>query len=128
MFGIFTRLLSTLMTPQAQPKNPNPGTYALDFQQWGWRIRLCKKGTATALLVSTPSERGYSLEVDEAGNVVEHISGNYLRVVEGTVEERILGASIQETVGPRILRSREYMVIAAPQVHFNPEEFKSQEG
>ena len=73
-------------------------------------------------MLSTPSKRGYSLEVDEEGNVTEHISGNYTRIVDGSVEERTSGAILQNSQGPCILFSQEYAVIAAPQVHFNPEE------
>ena len=115
------------MIPQMQPKNSTSESHLLTFQQWGWQVRLCKKGTAVSLVISTPSKRGYSLEVDEEGNVVEHISGNYLRVVEGSVEERTFGLAVQETKGPHLLRSAEYTVIAAPAVHFNPEEFKTGE-
>jgi len=115
------------MIPQTDNKNPLPGSHILAFQQWGWRIRLCKKGAATSLVISTPSERGYSLEVDEAGNVVEHISGNYLRIVEGSIEEKTFGAFIQDTEGPHVLTSHAHTVISGPQVHLNPEGFKEEE-
>jgi len=111
------------MIPQIDPKNLPPGSHILAFQQWGWRIRLCKKGTAVSLVISTPSERGYSFEVDEAGNVIEHISGNYLRIVEGSVEEKTFGATIQDTDGPHVLTSHAHTVISGPEVHLNPEEF-----
>ena len=88
---------------------------------------MCKKGAATSLVVSTPGQRGYSLEVDEAGNVVEHISGNYLRIVEGSVEEKTFGAVIQDTEGPHVLTSHAHTVISGPELHLNPEEFKEEE-
>jgi hypothetical protein len=110
--------------PQIDPKKES---HVLAFQEWGWQVRLCKKGTAVSLVVSTPHERGYSLEVDEEGNVIEHISGNYLRIVEGSVEEKTFGATLADTDGPRVLRSSEYTVIAAPAIHLNPEEFKEEE-
>ena len=114
------------MIPQTNPKDSLP-SHILAFQQWGWHIRLCKKGAAVSLVVSTPGERGYSLEVDEKGNVVEHISGNYLRIVEGSIEEKTFGAVIQDTEGPHVLTSHAHTVISAPEVHLNPEEFKQEE-
>jgi hypothetical protein len=110
--------------PQVNPINPAPGTHILAFQQWGWHVQLAKKGTATSIIISTPSKRGYSLQVDEEGNVIEHISGDYTRIVQGSVVEYTGGATIQETEGPRVLRSGEYTALSAPQVHFNPEEFR----
>ena len=76
------------------------------------------------MTVYTPGHGRYSLEVDEEGNVVEYISGNYTRVVEGNIMQYTGGAVIDETEGPRILQSGEYTALNASEVHFNPEEFK----
>jgi hypothetical protein len=111
--------------PPTQPPNPAPApAHVLSFQEWGWKIQLRRKGTASSLSISTPGHSRYSLEIDEAGNVIEYISGNYTRVVEGNVMEYTGGATIEETEGPRVLQSGEYTAVAAPQVHFNPEEFR----
>jgi hypothetical protein len=99
-------------------------THVLHFQEWGWHVQLCKVGTATSIIINTPSKRGYSLQVDEGGNVIEHVSGDYTRIVEGSVVEYTGGATIQETQGPRVLRSADYTAISAPQLQLNPEEFK----
>jgi hypothetical protein len=109
--------------PQLQPLNPAPGTHILSFEEWGWHLQLCKKGPSTSLLISSPLKRGYRLEVDEGGNVLEYVSGNYTRVVEGSVMMYTGGATIDETEGPRVTQSGEYSALVAPQVHFNPEEF-----
>lgn len=105
--------------------DPSPGTHLLEFKEWGWHVQLRKKGAATSVVISTPSRRGYSLEVDEEGNVIEYISGNYTRVVEGSVMAYTGGATIEETEGPRVLQSGDYTALTAPAVHFNPEEFKT---
>src|ERR1700751_1441514 len=110
--------------PPMPPVNPELGTHILGFEQWGWHVQLCKKGAATSIIISTPSKRGYSLQVDEEGNVIEHISGDYTRIVEGSVVEYTGGATIAETEGPRVLQSGEYTVLCAPEVHLNPEEFR----
>jgi hypothetical protein len=103
--------------------NPAPGAHVLSFQEWGWKIQLRRKGTASSLTVDTPGLGRYSLEVDEEGNVVEYISGNYTRVVEGSVMAYTGGSQVDATEGPLIVQSAEYAAFNASEVHFNPAEF-----
>jgi hypothetical protein len=108
--------------PQTQP-NPAPA-HLLSFQEWGWKIQLRRKGVSSSLSIATPGGKRYSLEIDEEGNVVEYIPGNYTRVVEGNIMTYTGGTIVDETEGPRILVSGEYTALNASEVHFNPEEFK----
>lgn len=108
------------MSTIPQSTQPLPGLHLLTFAQWGWTIQLAKKEGTTALVISTPEKGSYSLEIDEEGNVVEHISGNYVRIVEGSVEERTFGATIVDSEGPVIVQSEKTTIISAPTVHLNP--------
>jgi hypothetical protein len=111
--------------PKVPPPKPEPApAHVLNFREWGWNIQLRRKGTASSVTIHTPGHGRYALEIDEGGNVVEYISGNYTRVVEGSVMHYTGGATIEETEGPRVLQSGDYTALAAPQVHFNPEEFR----
>ena len=109
--------------PPKQPLSP-VSVHVLSFQEWGWKIQLRRKGTASAVTIHTPGHNRYSLEIDETGNVVEYISGNYTRVVEGSVMQYTGGGTIEETEGPIIMKSGEYTALSASEVHFNPEEFR----
>lgn len=110
-----------MIPPQTHPSNP---ARVLDFKEWGWNIQLRRKGTASSVTIHTPGNNRYSLEIDETGNVVEYISGNYTRVVEGSVMQYTGGGTIEETEGPIIMKSGEYTALSASEVHFNPEEFR----
>jgi hypothetical protein len=110
--------------PQQPPPPESPPARVLDFKEWGWNIQLRRRGNASSVTIFTPGHGRYALEVDADGNVVEYISGNYTRVVEGSVMQYTGGATVEETEGPRVLQSGDYTALAAPQVHFNPEEFR----
>src|SRR5262252_8765319 len=76
MSGTSTPLPSTSTTPP-----PLKTHHALHLEEWGWRVALAKVDDYVSLEVRTPVGKGYSLTVDEDGNVTELIQGNYLRVV-----------------------------------------------
>lgn len=97
----------------------------LHIRNWGWNVALRKTGEAVSLEVSTSKQKGYSFTVDDNGNVTESISGDYVRVVMGSVIEKTLGNSAIDAEGANIIRSGEsYIALVAPKVHFNPKELK----
>lgn len=103
----------------------SPKTEILHIRDYGWNVELKKTGDTVILEVSTPTKKGYSFTVDEGGNVTEYISGDYVRVVMGSVIEKTGHARLSDCDGPQIIRSgSNYVAITAPKVHLNPEEFK----
>jgi hypothetical protein len=112
---------STSTTPPTKPTT----THALRLEEWGWKVALRKTDGKVALEVETPGASGYSLTVDEDGNVTELIQGNYVRIVMGSSTELTMGDTISDSGGPNIVRSDSgYVALTAPKVHFNPQELK----
>jgi hypothetical protein len=120
MSGISTPLPSTSTTPPPPLK-----THALRLEEWGWRVALQKTEDNVSLEVRTPGGKGYSLTVDEDGNVIEFIQGNYTRIVMGSVREMTMKESVSDSTGPHIIHStHSYVALTATKVHFNPSELK----
>jgi hypothetical protein len=104
---------------------PTKTTRTLRLEEWGWRVALSKTEENVSLEVSTASGNGYSLSVDDDGNVTEFIYGNYVRVVMGSTTELTLGSAISDSTGPQIIRSNSgYVALTATKIHLNPSELK----
>ena len=94
----------------------------LSVNELGWSIQIKQTAEGTSVEIVTPLQKGYSLSIDEQGNVTEHISGNYTRVVQGNTIEKTVGGHIDDTGGVSIVKSANYVAVSAPKVHLNPKE------
>jgi hypothetical protein len=102
----------------------NQKTDILSISEWGWLVQLRRTDESTCIEITTPLKAGYSLTVDEQGNVVECISGNFIRIVGGDMIEKTLGGHIDFSNGPSLVKSDQYVALSAPKVHLNPKELE----
>lgn len=108
-------------------QNTTEETKILHLRKWGWDVALKKHGESVSLQVSTSQKKGYSFEIDDAGNVTEYISGDYVRVVMGDVIEKTGKNNVSDSEGVNIIRSgNNYVALTAPKVHLNPPELKGE--
>jgi hypothetical protein len=94
----------------------------LQVNKLGWLIQVQQGLNCTYVDITTPLKKGYSISIDEEGNVTEYIQGNYTRVVGGNVIEKTVGGHVDDTGGASIVKSANYVALSAPKVHFNPKE------
>jgi len=121
MSGTSTTPPSTSTTPPTPVKE----THALRLEEWGWIVNLRKTDEEVSLEVVTAGKNGYSLTVDDEGNVTELIQGNYVRIVMGSATEITMRNAISDASGPNIIRSDSgYVAVTGPKIHFNPEELR----